>query len=144
MFCVNEEWAKLPWNYFNSVEEHFAKLPTFVVAQCVFFLLTLGAALHARANGSRHMFVFVAALIAGTANDAFFMFLPTVDNFWQAQGLVNLTPRMPLYIPLVYICKFLSLSFSLIVSSCRTTRGKARRGNSLLFFFFLLKLHLSL
>ena len=35
-------------------------------------------------------------------NDYIFMLLPVVDNFWQAQGLVMLTPRMPLYIPCVY------------------------------------------
>jgi hypothetical protein len=27
----------------------------------------------------------VAAFTAGTANDAIFMMLPMVDNFWQAQ-----------------------------------------------------------
>jgi len=36
-------------------------------------------------------------------NDYFFMLLPIVDNFWQAQAVVMLTPRMPLYIPCVYI-----------------------------------------
>jgi hypothetical protein len=32
-----------------------------------------------------------------------FMALPLVDNFWQAQAMVMLTPRMPLYIPCVYV-----------------------------------------
>jgi hypothetical protein len=46
----------------------------------------------------------VAALIAGTANDLIFMALPLVDNFWQAQTTIMLTPRLPLYIPCVYVC----------------------------------------
>jgi protein-S-isoprenylcysteine O-methyltransferase Ste14 len=45
-----------------------------------------------------------AALIAGTANDMIFMALPLVDNFWQAQATIMITPRLPLYIPCVYVC----------------------------------------
>jgi hypothetical protein len=59
---------------------------------------------HARRRGRDHLLVWVGALIAGTANDFIFMALPLVDNFWQAQGTVMLTPRMPLYIPCVYVC----------------------------------------
>jgi hypothetical protein len=33
-----------------------------------------------------------------------FMALPLVDNFWQAQGTIMVTPRLPLYIPCVYVC----------------------------------------
>src|SRR5690606_7301009 len=51
-----------------------------------------------------HLLVWVAALIAGTVNDAIFMALPLVNNFWQAQGQIMLVPRMPLYIPCVYVC----------------------------------------
>ena len=49
------------------------------------------------------MVIWLASLISGTANDAFFMALPLVDNFWQAQASIMLTPRMPLYIPCVYV-----------------------------------------
>ncbi len=31
------------------------------------------------------MFVWIASIVAGTANDAIFMALPMVDNFWQVQ-----------------------------------------------------------
>jgi hypothetical protein len=31
----------------------------------------------------------VAAFTAGTANDAIFMMLPMVDNFWQAQVITG-------------------------------------------------------
>ena len=31
------------------------------------------------------------------------MALPVVDNFWQAQATIMLTPRLPLYIPCLYI-----------------------------------------
>ena len=44
-----------------------------------------------------------SSLLTGSANDAFFMALPIVDNFWQSQACIMLTPRMPLYIPCVYV-----------------------------------------
>ncbi|MGH7440480.1 MAG: hypothetical protein ACRENE_32720, partial [Polyangiaceae bacterium] len=65
------------------------------------------AFVHAWSQGDgrrRHVLAWVAALLTGTANDMTFMALPFVDNFWQAQATVMLTPRMPLYIPCVYVC----------------------------------------
>ena len=56
-----------------------------------------------RFQGRVHVTMWTAALVTGTANDAFFMMLPMVDNFWQAQACIMLTPRMPLYIPCVYV-----------------------------------------
>ena len=47
--------------------------------------------------------LWISSLVTGTANDAIFMALPLVDNFWQSQACVMLTPRMPLYIPCVYV-----------------------------------------
>jgi hypothetical protein len=34
-------------------------------------------------QGRQHVFVWIASIVAGTANDAIFMALPIVDNFWQ-------------------------------------------------------------
>jgi len=59
---------------------------------------------HARRAGRDHLMVWFGALVAGTANDFIFMALPLVDNFWQAQATLMLTPRMPVYIPCVYVC----------------------------------------
>ena len=54
-------------------------------------------------QGRSHLLIWLAALLSGTVNDVIFMALPLVDNFWQAQACIMLTPRMPLYIPCVYI-----------------------------------------
>ena len=40
---------------------------------------------HAARHGRKYLAVWLAAFLAGTANDAIFMMLPMVDNFWQAQ-----------------------------------------------------------
>ena len=46
--------------------------------------------------------VWCLSFITGFTNDVIFMALPFVDNFWQTQACIMLTPRAPLYIPCVY------------------------------------------
>jgi len=94
----------LPWHVFTSPLDKWAVQPSFVIGEYMFILLAVIALVHARAGGRKYMMVWVAALVAGTANDLIFMALPLVDNFWQAQGTIMLTPRLPLYIPCVYVC----------------------------------------
>lgn len=94
----------LPWSPLTSPLDKWAVQPTFVIGEYLFYLCTALAFVHAKRHGRAHLLVFFAALLAGTANDVLFMALPMVDNFWQAQGTIMLTPRLPLYIPCVYIC----------------------------------------
>ncbi|NVB38741.1 hypothetical protein G6O69_12950 [Pseudenhygromyxa sp. WMMC2535] len=70
----------------------------------MFMLCAVLALVHARREGRDHVLIWVAAIVAGTANDMIFMALPLVDNFWQAQATVMITARLPLYIPCVYVC----------------------------------------
>ena len=78
-------------------------MPTFVVGEFVFISLTVLLLLHALKQGRVHTLIWFSALVSGTANDVFFMALPIVENFWQGQACIMITPRMPLYIPCVYI-----------------------------------------
>lgn len=94
----------LPYAHFNSPASQWAVLPSFVIGEYLFILCAIVALVHARREGRDHLLVWIAALIAGTANDMFFMALPLVDNFWQAQAQIMLTARLPLYIPCVYVC----------------------------------------
>ena len=104
-------WAlspELPWHVFTAPAQQWAVLPSFVVGEIMFIMGAALALVHAwqqRGPSRRaHLLAWVAALVAGTANDLIFMALPVVDNFWQAQAMVMLTPRLPLYIPCVYVC----------------------------------------
>lgn len=97
----------LPWHMFTSPIEKWATQPSFVIGEYLFIACAAVALAHALSQGERrrmHVLAWVAALCAGTANDVFFMALPLVNNFWQAQATIMLTPRLPLYIPCVYIC----------------------------------------
>lgn len=94
----------LPWQVFTSPATQWERLPSFLVGEYLFIALAALALWHAWRNGRSHVFVWVGAIIAGTANDVIFMALPLVDNFWQAQATIMLTPRLPLYIPCVYVC----------------------------------------
>lgn len=93
-----------PWASLGNVVEQWAALPSFVLGQVLFISLAVLAFVHAMRSSRVNQLVWWGALVAGTVNDLIFMALPLVDNFWHAQGLVMLTPRMPLYIPCVYIC----------------------------------------
>jgi len=103
MEAWHEEWSQMPWRVLTSPVERFQELPSFVVGEFVFMALAVVTLVHAVHHGRLHVVTWVAALVAGTVNDAIFMMLPMVDNFWQAQASVMLTPRMCLYIPCVYV-----------------------------------------
>ena len=94
----------LPWRVLTPIEAQLAANPTFLAGEASFCALGLVTLLHAFCHGRRHVLAWVGALVGGTANDIFFMALPFVDNFFHAQGLLMLTPRLPLYICAVYIC----------------------------------------
>jgi hypothetical protein len=99
----NPSWSSMPWKAFTSPVDRFQVLPSFVMGEFVFISLALATLLHAQRHGRLHLATWLAALVTGTANDAIFMMLPMVDNFWQSQACIMMTPRMPLYIPCVYI-----------------------------------------
>jgi hypothetical protein len=91
------------FHHFANWSSQWAKMPSFMLGELL-FIASAGVALwHASRRGRDHQLVWLAALVAGTANDFIFMTLPLVDNFWQAQGTIMLTPRMPAYIPCVYV-----------------------------------------
>jgi hypothetical protein len=94
----------VPWHHFQSPALKWATQPSFLVGEWMFVALAVLALVHAARTDRRHLLVWVGALVAGTANDLFFMALPLVDNFWQAQATVMITARLPLYIPCVYVC----------------------------------------
>ena len=97
---------QLPWHVFTSPAAKWAVQPSFVIGEYLFIAyaaLLLGHALLQGEQRRQHVLAWVAALVAGTANDLIFMALPLVDNFWQAQATIMITPRLPLYIPCVYI-----------------------------------------
>jgi len=99
--------VELPWQMFTSPADKWAVQPSFVVGEYLFIACALIALVHALNQGDqrrRHLLVWVAAILAGTANDLIFMALPLVDNFWQAQAQFMITARLPLYIPCVYVC----------------------------------------
>ncbi|WP_419554464.1 hypothetical protein [Candidatus Poriferisodalis sp.] len=93
----------LPWKVFTSPAEQWAAQPTFLIGEYVIIGCAVLALVHALRSGRANWFIWAAALIAGTANDLIFIALPLVDNFWQAQASIMLTPRLPLYIPCVYV-----------------------------------------
>lgn len=113
----SKAWSSWPWAFLNDPVLQWREHPSFMVGEFLFLTLSVLSTLHAfgfldafrstkrderRDLSSRRMMLFVASWIVGFANDYVFMLLPVVDNFFQAQAVVMLTPRMPLYIVCVY------------------------------------------
>lgn len=94
----------LPWQHIMNPLEQWQLLPSFLIGEYMFITAALVALAHSVQKGKGHLLIWLAALIAGTCNDLIFMALPLVDNFWQAQATLMITPRLPVYIPCVYIC----------------------------------------
>lgn len=92
------------WRAFTPPAEQWGNLPSFLIGEHVLIALAAVALWHAWRAGRAHRVCWLAALVAGTANDLIFMALPLVDNFWHAQATWMLTPRLPLYIPCLYVC----------------------------------------
>ena len=98
---------QLPWHVVTSPAAKWAVQPSFVIGEYLFIACAVALLVHALGQGEQrrqYLLAWLGALVAGTANDMFFMALPLVDNFWQAQATLMLTPRLPLYIPCVYVC----------------------------------------
>jgi len=89
MMYHNPEWDSMPWHHFNDPAQRFMVLPSFVIGELYFIFLAIVTLIHAVSHGRTHMFVWLASVCAGTANDAIFMLLPFVDNFWQAQEMIR-------------------------------------------------------
>ncbi len=110
MIATDLPWElarRVPWHVLRSPVEQWAVMPSFVVGEYLFIACAAVAWMHAWRQGPerrKHLLVWIGALLAGTANDMIFMALPLVNNFWQAQATIMLTPRLPLYIPCVYVC----------------------------------------
>lgn len=110
MSATDSSWdwfeADLPWRVHRGLADTYAHHGATLPLGELFFALTalVLTLAHACEHGRRHVVVWISALISGTANDIFFMVLPFVDNFWHAQCSLMLTPRLPAYIPCVYIC----------------------------------------
>lgn len=101
------EYDAWPWARLNSVQKQYQEHPAFLVGEFLFIALTCLSFAHAwtvpdKEGRRRLKLLWVASFVVGVVNDYIFMLLPVVDNFWQAQAIVMLTPRMPLYIPCVY------------------------------------------
>ncbi|KAK3271342.1 hypothetical protein CYMTET_20301 [Cymbomonas tetramitiformis] len=109
---VGANWYKLPWRQFGDPIQQWETLPSFLAIEYTVMIASLVALWHAtRTDKLMH---WIGSIIGGTCNDTFFMLLPFCDNFWQGQGTIMLTPRMPLYIPAMYSC---FMYYSIIAAS---------------------------
>ena len=97
-------WEHIPWAALREPEQVWRDQPTFVIGEFLMIAGALIALAHAYRHGRLHLLLWLCSLIAGSANDAFFMWIPIVDNFWQAQASIMMSaadsppiPHLPPY-----------------------------------------------
>jgi hypothetical protein len=78
---VGDEWKGMSWKYWTPPSELWKTMPTFVLCEYGYRTWSLAALYHAIQTDRKKSLA--AAVICGTANDIFFMFMPFCDNFWQ-------------------------------------------------------------
>ena len=88
-------WEHIPWAALREPEQVWRDQPTFVIGEFLMIAGALIALAHAYRHGRLHLLLWLCSLIAGSANDAFFMWIPIVDNFWQAQASIMMSAAPP-------------------------------------------------
>eukprot|EP01095_Lingulamoeba_sp_RSL-Kostka_P010111 TRINITY_DN356_c0_g1_i2.p1 TRINITY_DN356_c0_g1~~TRINITY_DN356_c0_g1_i2.p1 ORF type:complete len:181 (-),score=25.37 TRINITY_DN356_c0_g1_i2:41-583(-) len=98
------KWDHFDWKHWTDPSEIYQLNPTFVIGEYLFIFLSILSFIHAitRKNKLYYLIGWICTISSGIANDAFFMWLPFVDNFWHSQASIMITPRLPLYIPCLY------------------------------------------
>ncbi|CAI4221549.1 unnamed protein product [Auanema sp. JU1783] len=91
-------WADWLCKYqdpFKIFENH----TSFLLGELLFFILCGLTFMHAYRHGNRYMFVWIGILIHALNVENLCYWIPDMDNFWQAQGILTLFGmRAPLYI----------------------------------------------
>jgi len=84
--------AQDPWKIY---ENH----TSFLMCELVFFFTCFLTFVHAWRNGNRYMYVWIGVLIHALNVENLCYWIPDLDNFWQAQGILTFFgARAPLYI----------------------------------------------
>lgn len=91
------------WVQFRDPYDTIEKHASFLGVEIVCFTGTLLTLIHALRNGGRFRWLWLATLLHGITVECVSYFIPDIDNFWHAQGVVTfLGLRLPLYIALIY------------------------------------------
>ena len=85
---LGRHWDHIPWEPLRSPQQVWLDQPTFVIGEFMMIAGAMVALGHAWRHGRLHLLLWLCALVAGSANDAFFMWIPIVDNFWQSQASI--------------------------------------------------------
>lgn len=99
----DDDGADMPWLMWKDPAQQWEEIPSFLIIEYVVFAITIACFVHASANGFTHTAALFMAMVGGCWTDVFSMMLPKTDCFWQAQATIMLTPRLPLYIPCIYV-----------------------------------------
>ncbi|XP_064652904.1 uncharacterized protein LOC135503238 isoform X2 [Lineus longissimus] len=88
---------------FRDPREIWEKHPTFLLGECMFYLLALLTLVHALRHGGRFAYLWLAVVMHGLTVEMVSYWVPDIDNFWHAQTMIMfLGKRLPLYVVCAY------------------------------------------
>uniref|UniRef100_A0AC35F6I6 Uncharacterized protein n=1 Tax=Panagrolaimus sp. PS1159 TaxID=55785 RepID=A0AC35F6I6_9BILA len=94
-FVAFFDWICKYQDIYQIYENH----TSFLACELVFFFLCLLTFIHAYRHGHRYMYVWIGILIHALNVENLCYWIPDLDNFWQAQGILTFFGmRAPLYI----------------------------------------------
>uniref|UniRef100_A0A914W1X5 Acyltransferase 3 domain-containing protein n=1 Tax=Plectus sambesii TaxID=2011161 RepID=A0A914W1X5_9BILA len=92
---VNADWWCKAQDPRKIIDNH----TSFFAAEIVFFFLCALTFIHAWRKGGRYLYVWIGILIHALNVENLCYWIPDLDNFWQAQGILTFFGmRAPLYI----------------------------------------------
>lgn len=87
----------------KDINDYWTAHPSFAVYEQHFLIGSVIALVHAFKTGGRWPWLFFTAMFHGMIIELVCYFLPFVQNFWHAQGIITLFGhRMPLYVAIIH------------------------------------------
>lgn len=103
MLTLNDSDKLEWWVKFRNPKDILEKHPTFLVGEVYMIINSLLCLCHALRNGGRYKWLWLTCILQGLTTEMVSYFLPDIDNFWHAQGMVMFAgQRLPLYIMVLY------------------------------------------
>ncbi|KAJ8318265.1 hypothetical protein KUTeg_003356 [Tegillarca granosa] len=88
---------------FRDPKDIWENHPSFLMCEIMYFTLAFLTFVHAMRNGGRYPWLWIGVILHGIVVELVSYFLPDIDNFWHAQGMIMFVgQRLPLYIVLIF------------------------------------------
>ncbi|XP_070545272.1 uncharacterized protein [Ptychodera flava] len=88
---------------FRDPRDIYQNHTSFLIGELAFYFFAILTFRHAWRHGGRFLYLWFATIAHGLTTECVSYFVPDIDNFWHAQGMIMLLgKRLPMYVVIVY------------------------------------------